>query len=120
MDKVNVAEKLASFWDHWRPRVVAELNGQELKLVKLRGEFVWHSHEEADELFLVWRGRLRIELPDQVLHVEPGELVVVPRSVQHRTAADVETEVLVFEPVGTRNTGDVVDPRLTAPERETI
>ncbi len=120
MEKVNVAEKLASFWDHWRPRVVAELNGQELKLVKLRGEFVWHSHEEADELFLVWRGRLRVELPDEVVYVEPGELVVVPRAVQHRTSADVETEVLVFEPAGTRNTGDVVDHRLTALERQTV
>jgi len=112
MDKVNLASKLASFADHWNPRVVAELNGQQVKLVKLEGPFTWHQHDQEDELFLVLRGTLRMELRDRVIELEAGELLVVPRGVEHRPVADREVEVLLFEPATTLNTGDAVgDPR---------
>jgi mannose-6-phosphate isomerase-like protein (cupin superfamily) len=115
VEKVNLAEKLALIAEHWRPRVVGELNGQEVKLVKFQGEFVWHRHDGEDELFLGLRGRFRIELRDRAVEVGPGEFVIVPRGVEHRTVADEEVEVLVFEPAGTRNTGNVEHPRFTAP-----
>ena len=113
MEKVNLAETLARIGEHWRPKVVAELNGQEVKLVKFQGTFVWHHHEGADELFLGVRGRFRVEFRDRVVELGPGELVVVPRGVEHRTAADQEAEVLVFEPAATRNTGNVEHATLT-------
>jgi mannose-6-phosphate isomerase-like protein (cupin superfamily) len=116
MDKVNLAETLARIGEPWRPRVVAALNGQEVKLAKLRGPFVWHRHDDADELFLAVRGSFRIELRDGEVTLHPGELFVVPRGVEHRPVADDEAEVLLFEPAGVRNTGNVVDPVLTAPE----
>ena len=115
MDKVNLAEKLALIDEHWRPKVVGELNGQEVKLVKFQGQFVWHSHEREDELFLGVRGRFRVEFRDRVVEVGPGEFVIVPHGVEHRTCADEEAALLVFEPAGVRNSGDVVDARLTAP-----
>ena len=115
MEKVNVAEKLAQITEHWRPKVVGELNGQEVKLVKFQGTFVWHHHEREDELFLVVRGHFRLELRDRVVELGPGEFVIVPRGVEHRTAADEEVEVLVFEPAAVRNTGNVEHPTLTAP-----
>jgi mannose-6-phosphate isomerase-like protein (cupin superfamily) len=114
--KIRIDEKLAQIQEHWRPKVVAELNGQEVKLVKFRGSFVWHHHEGVDELFLGVRGRFRIELRDGVVEIGPGELVVVPRGVEHRTVADEEVAALVFEPAATRNTGNVTDPELTAPD----
>jgi mannose-6-phosphate isomerase-like protein (cupin superfamily) len=120
LEAVDIRDKFELFQEHWRPKIVAELNGQEVKLAKFQGEFVWHSHAEADELFLVWRGRMRLELRERVLELGPGELVVVPRGVEHRTAADEETWVLIFEPAATRNTGEVRDERLTAPEGERI
>ena len=116
IQKVALAAKLAAITEHWRPRVVGELNGQEVKLVKLRGEFVWHHHEHEDELFLVIRGRLRIEIRGQeAVELGPGEFVVMPRGVEHRPVAAEEVELMLFEPAGTRNTGNVVDPALTAP-----
>ena len=115
MEKISLTEKFALITEHWRPKVVGELNGQEVKLVKFRGTFVWHHHEREDELFLGVRGRFRIELRDRVVEVGPGELVIVPRGVEHRTVAKEEAEVLVFEPAGTRNTGNVEHPDLTAP-----
>lgn len=116
IEKVTLAGKLAAITEHWRPRVVGELNGQEVKLVKLHGEFVWHHHENEDELFLVVRGRLRIEVRGQdAVELAPGEFVIVPRGVEHRPVAAEEVELLLFEPAGTRNTGNVVDPALTAP-----
>ncbi len=115
MEKVNLAEKFASFTEHWRPKIVAELNGQEVKLVKFRGEFIWHQHEKEDELFLVWRGRMQLEFRDRTVTLEAGEGLVVPRGVEHRPVAQEETEVLLFEPAAIRNTGDQTDPRLTAP-----
>ncbi len=114
-DSVSLADAFRRVHEHWRPKVVAALNGQEVKVVKLRGEFVWHHHEREDELFLVVRGRMRVEYRDRVVSLAPGELCVVPRGVEHRTAADEETEVLIVEPAATRNTGNVEHPTLTAP-----
>ena len=111
MRKVNLAEKLSLFSEHWKPRVVGELNGQHVKLVKLKGEFVWHRHEQADELFLVIRGRLQIELRDQAVQLDEGEFFIVPKGVLHRTVAAEEAQALLFEPAGTVNTGDVREER---------
>ncbi len=116
MDKVNLAEKFGLITEHWRPKVVAELNGQEVKLVKVRGEFVWHRHELEDELFLIVRGSLRIEFRDRVVTLGPGELLVIPRGVEHRPVAEEEVELMLFEPAATRNTGNVVHETLTAPD----
>ena len=111
MQKFSVAEKLALVPDLWHPRIVAELNGQQVKVVKLRGAFVWHRHEREDELFLVVRGRMRIELRDGAIELGEGEALVVPRGVEHRPVADEECSALLFEPASTLNTGDVRDER---------
>jgi mannose-6-phosphate isomerase-like protein (cupin superfamily) len=116
MQKVNLAERFAAFSEYWRPKVVAELNDQEVKLAKFRGEFLWHKHDAEDEMFLVWRGRFRLEFRDRVVELGPGEFFVVPRGVEHRPVAEEEVEVILFEPAATRNTGDVVDGELTAPD----
>ena len=113
--KVNLAAKLAQIGEHWRPKVVAELNGQEVKLVKCQGEFVWHHHAAEDELFLVIRGELRIEFRDRVETLGPGEFLVVPRGVEHRPVAEREVELLLFESAAVRNTGNIQHPTLTAP-----
>ena len=110
-EKVNLGEKLALFHDHWKPRIVAELNGQHVKLVKFAGPFVWHAHEMEDELFLVIRGRFRMEFRDRAVELREGELIVVPRGVEHRPVADEEAEVLLFEPSTTLNTGNVRNER---------
>ena len=115
MDKVVLADKFSRITEHFRPKVVAELNGQEVKAVKVRGEFVWHHHEQEDELFMVLRGRLRIDFRDRSVTLAPGELLVVPRGVEHRPVAEEETEILLFEPAATRNTGNVEHETLTAP-----
>jgi len=118
MEKVSLREKLASFSDPWHPRIVAELNGQHVKVVKLRGAFTWHHHEREDELFLVVRGSFRMEFRDRTVDLREGEFVVVPRGVEHRPVADEEAEVLLFEPAGTVNTGNVVEARtIREPER---
>jgi mannose-6-phosphate isomerase-like protein (cupin superfamily) len=111
MQKVNLAAKLALFTDHFHPRIVAELNGQHVKLVKFQGPFVWHSHENEDELFLVVRGRFRMELRERTIEVDEGEFLVVPRGVEHRPVADEEVHVLLLEPVATVNTGNVRNER---------
>lgn len=111
MEKVNLAEKLAAFSKHWQPRVVGALNGQHVKVVKLKGEFVWHHHESEDEMFLVLKGRLRIEFRDHEVDLEEGEFTIVPRGVEHRPVADEEAHVLLFEPASTLNTGNVVNER---------
>jgi mannose-6-phosphate isomerase-like protein (cupin superfamily) len=115
MQPVDLAEKFSLFTEHWRPKTVGELNGQEVKVVKVQGVFPWHQHETADELFLVWRGRFRVEFRDRVVELGPGQLLIVPHGVEHRTAADEEAEVVIFEPREVRNTGDVVDDTFTAP-----
>ena len=112
MQKVTVAEKLARITDVWHPRIVAELNGQHVKLVRIKGPFVWHHHEHEDELFFVVRGRMRLELQGQdPIELGPGELVVVPRGVEHRPVALDEAELMLFEPASTVNTGEVRDER---------
>lgn len=111
MDKVDLQEKLASFSDHWNPRIVAELNGQHVKLVKFQGPFVWHHHDEEDELFLVVKGRFRMEFRDRDVWLEEGEFLVVPRGVEHRPVADEEVAVMLFEPASTVNTGNVEEER---------
>ena len=105
MDKIRIAEKLDLITEHWRPKVVAELNGQEVKLVKFLGTFVWHHHDDEDELFLGINGHFQVQFRDRTVEVGPGEFVVVPRGVEHRTVAESEVSVLVFEPAATRNTG---------------
>ena len=112
---VDLAASFAAFSDHWRPRVVAELNGQDVRLVKVQGVFPWHSHPEAEEMFLVWKGRFRVEFRDRVVMLEPGQFLVVPRGVEHRTGADEEAEVLIFEPSEVVNTGDAAASEFTAP-----
>jgi mannose-6-phosphate isomerase-like protein (cupin superfamily) len=114
-NKINLDQKFALFDEQWRPKVIASLNGQELKLVKVKGEFPWHRHEQEEEFFLVWKGRFRVEFRDHIVEMGPGECVVVPRGLEHRTCADDEAQILLFEPSGTVNTGDVVDARFTAP-----
>jgi mannose-6-phosphate isomerase-like protein (cupin superfamily) len=116
MKKLNLKEKFSLISEHWRPKVVAELNGQEMKLVKFKGEFVWHHHESEDELFLVWRGTFRVEFRDHTVELKQGEFLVVPHGVEHRTVADEEVEVIIFEPAATLNTGNIIDATLTAPK----
>jgi mannose-6-phosphate isomerase-like protein (cupin superfamily) len=116
MDKVALPEKFAAFHDHWSPRIVGELNGQHVKLVKFQGDFVWHHHHHEDELFLVVRGSFRMDYRDsdgcdQSLHLTAGEFVIVPRGTEHRPCAAEEVHVLLFEPAGTRNTGNVQNER---------
>ena len=120
MEVIDLSEKFGKFSEHWRPKLVAELNGQEVKLVKLQGPFVWHKHDEADELFFVWRGEMTIEFRDRVVTLCAGQMIVVPRGVEHRPVASSEVEVLLFEPAGVRNTGDVEDDELTAVDVERI
>src|ERR1041385_5471578 len=117
MEKINLNEKLALIKDHWNPRIVAELNGQYLKLVKFQGPFTWHHHEHEDEMFFVVKGRFRMDFretndgsdSERSVWIETGEFIVVPRGVEHRPVADEEAEVLLFEPVATLNTGNVRD-----------
>ena len=117
MQKVKVQEKFASFSEHWSPKVIAELNGQHVKVAKLLGEFDWHFHENEDELFWVVEGCLEIHLRDKVVELYPGELLVVPRGVEHKPVAKSECQVVLFEPAGTLNTGNIVNERtVTKPE----
>jgi mannose-6-phosphate isomerase-like protein (cupin superfamily) len=118
MEKVNLRDKLARFDTHWDPKIIGELNGQHVKLVKFEGEFVWHRHEREDELFLVLHGRFDIQFRDRVVSLDEGELIIVPRGVEHRPVAKSEVHVLLFEPASTLNTGNVVTERTVArPER---
>ncbi len=113
MQKVNLADKLARFSEHWSPRIVGELNGQQVKLVKFQGEFVWHHHDAEDELFMVVRGRFRMEYrendEEHAIDLHEGEFLIVPRGLEHRPVADEEVQVVLFEPAGTLNTGNVRD-----------
>ena len=118
MTKVNLAEKFALFADHWSPKVVGELNGQQVKLVKFVGEFVWHKHDAEDELFLVVSGSFRMEFRDRTVSLTAGEFLIVPRGMEHRPVADDEVQVLLFEPATTLNTGDTRGERTVEhPER---
>ena len=119
MEKVNLAEKLALFDEHWQPMIVGELNGQMVKLVKLKGEFVWHHHETEDELFLVIKGRLLMEFRERSVWVEEGEFIIVPHGTEHRPVAAEEVHVMLFEPASTLNTGNA-ESELTAAVLERI
>ena len=114
VDKVNIEEKLALFDERWKPKVVGELNGQYVKLVKFIGEFVWHHHDDEDELFLVVKGRFRMEFQERSDWIEEGEFIVVPRGVEHRPVAEEVAHVLLFEPASTLNTGNVRNDRTVA------
>jgi mannose-6-phosphate isomerase-like protein (cupin superfamily) len=111
MDKINLRQKLDSFTDHFSPKIVAELNGQHVKLAKFAGEFGWHHHDHEDELFMVLKGRFRMEFRDRHVWLEEGEVLVVPRGVEHRPVAEQEVEILLFEPASTLNTGNVENER---------
>ena len=111
IEKVNLQQKFSLISDYWNPRIAGELNGQYVKLVKFQGDFIWHHHEEEDELFLVVKGKLRMELRDRVVDVEAGEFIIIPRGVEHRPCADEEVEVVLFEPASTLNTGNQVNER---------
>jgi mannose-6-phosphate isomerase-like protein (cupin superfamily) len=113
--KINLVEKFNLFNEHWRPKVIANLNGQEIKIIKAQGEFPWHHHENEDEFFMVWKGQFRVEFRDRIVLLGPGECLVVPRGTEHRTCADEEAEVLCFEPGGVLNTGNIADEVFTAP-----
>ncbi len=106
MEKINLQQKFNLFNDHWSPKIIGELNGQHVKLVKLLGEFTWHHHENEDELFYVIKGILKIELQDKTLELQPGEICIIPRGTEHRPVADNEVWVMLFEPAGTLNTGN--------------
>jgi mannose-6-phosphate isomerase-like protein (cupin superfamily) len=111
IETVNLAQKFSLISDHWNPRIAGELNGQLVKLAKLKGAFIWHHHEEEDELFLVVKGVLRMELRDRTVEVQPGEFIIIPHGVEHRPYAEEEVEVLLFEPASTLNTGNQVNER---------
>ncbi|MBS1722044.1 MAG: cupin domain-containing protein [Armatimonadetes bacterium] len=117
MKTVNIAEKLALFAEHWSPKIVGEVAGCHVKLVKFIGEFVWHSHPDEDEMFLVVEGEFDMHLRDGVLSVKQGEFVIVPKGVEHKPVADREVKVMLIEPVSTVNTGDVESDRRVVPER---
>jgi mannose-6-phosphate isomerase-like protein (cupin superfamily) len=113
-DKANLTEKFSAFTEHWTPKIVAELNGQHVKLSKFKGEFVWHHHEHEDEMFLVHKGSFRMEFRDRTVTLGPGDFIVVPRGVEHRPVSDEEVHVVLFEPAGTLNTGNVMDAKTVA------
>jgi mannose-6-phosphate isomerase-like protein (cupin superfamily) len=114
MNKVNLLQKFAGITECWNPKIVGELNGQQVKLVKLKGEFVWHHHAEEDEAFFVMRGSFRMEFRDKVVEVNEGEMLIVPKGVEHKPVADEEAWVMLFEPAATLNTGNVVNERTKA------
>lgn len=107
MNKVNVAEKLSLFTDYWNPRIVGELNGQQVKFAKIKGEFVWHKHVEEDEMFYVLEGKFNMELRDKVIELCKGEFLIVPKGVEHRPVAIEEASIMLFEPATTLNTGNI-------------
>lgn len=107
MNKVNVAEKLSLFDDHWNPRILGELNGQQVKFAKIKGEFIWHKHDEEDEMFFVIEGKFNMELRDKVIELCKGEFLIVPKGVEHRPVAIEEASIMLFEPATTLNTGNI-------------
>ncbi len=119
MKKINLAEKLSLFFDHWNPKIVGELNGQLVKLVKFNGPFVWHHHENEDEMFYVVKGSFDMEFRDKTIVINEGEFIIVPKGVEHRPNAKEEATVMLFEPAGILNTGNVENER-TLKELERI
>jgi len=120
IQKINLAEKFSTFADHWNPRIAGRLNGQLVKLVKFKGEFVWHKHDEEDELFLVTKGEFQMELRDRTIPVSKGEFIIIPKGIEHRPVAESEVEVMLFEPDTTLNTGDAGDSELTRRDLEDV
>ena len=107
IEKINIAQKLALFTDYWNPRIAGELNGQHIKLAKFKGEFVWHKHDNEDEMFLVIKGDFTMELRDKIIELKEGEMIIIPKGTEHRPVAKDEVHIMLFEPVSTLNTGDV-------------
>lgn len=105
-NKVTIEEKLSSFSDYWNPRIIGELNGQHIKIAKLKGEFVWHKHDNEDEMFLIVKGKLKIEFRDKTVELNQNEFIIVPKGVEHKPVADEEVEIMLFEPITTLNTGN--------------
>jgi len=116
MDKVNIAQKFSQFADHWQPRIIGELNDSYIKIAKIEGEFVWHQHEHEDELFLVLKGRLLMKFRDREVWVEEGEMIVVPKGVEHLPLAPTECHIMLIEPKTTRNTGNIHNDRTVEAE----
>lgn len=111
MDKINLAEKFSQFHDHFSPKVVGELNGQQVKLVRFKGEFVWHHHEQEDELFYVLKGSFDMHMRDKIVTIREGEFIIMPRGVEHKPVANEEVEIMLFEPATTLNTGNVTNEK---------
>ena len=111
MKKINISQKLAQFKDHWNPRIIGELNKQHVKIAKLKGEFIWHKHDEEDEMFLVLKGTLKIEFRDRTETIQENEIIIVPKGVEHRPIAEEEVSIMLFEPATTINTGDLDNER---------
>ena len=109
MDAINIEQKFNLFNEHWSPKILAELNGQVIKIAKIKGEFVWHKHEAEDEFFLVTHGSMVIKLRDKEIYLKEGEFTIIPRGIEHKPVADEEAHILMFEPASTLNTGDVVN-----------
>jgi mannose-6-phosphate isomerase-like protein (cupin superfamily) len=109
IEKINIAEKLNQFRDYWNPRIAGELNGQHIKLAKFKGEFVWHHHENEDEMFLVIQGAFKMEMRDKTIDLKAGEFIIIPKGVEHRPVAEHEVSIMLFEPAETLNTGNVKD-----------
>jgi len=107
IDKINISQKLSLFTDYWNPRIAGELNGQQIKLAKLFGEFVWHKHDHEDEMFMVISGSLKIEFRDKTVEINPNEFIIVPKGVEHRPVAEKEVSIMLFEPQSTLNTGNI-------------
>jgi mannose-6-phosphate isomerase-like protein (cupin superfamily) len=120
IEKINIQQKFYSFTDYWNPRVVGKLNGQLVKLVKFKGEFVWHKHDQEDEMFMVIKGRFNMELRDKTIMLDKGDFIIIPKGTEHRPVAEQEVEVMLFEPDTTLNTGDVKDAALTRHELKEI
>lgn len=119
MKVINLSEKFSLFHDHWRPRIIGELNGQQVKIAKVQGDFIWHSHENEDELFFIVEGKLWLDFRDKTVELNPGEMIIVPRGVEHRPRAEGEVRLMLFEPASTRHTGEV-DHELTKNEQDYI
>ena len=111
MKKINISQKLAQFKDHWNPRIIGELNQQHVKIAKLKGEFIWHKHDEEDEMFLVLEGTLKIAFRDRTETIQENEIIIVPKGVEHKPISDEEVSIMLFEPATTINTGELENER---------
>ncbi len=120
INKINITEKLSLFSDHWNPRIVGELNGQHVKLAKFQGEFIWHKHDNEDELFLVLEGSFKMELRDKTIEMNKGDFIIIPKGVEHKPSAEKEVQIMLFEPAATLNTGNNSESELTKKNLEWI